>query len=121
MFECCTVSTEGAVNCHVMLPCQHVTCVHAHFSMLVFPQGTHSQAHAGLYTPPNGNTLASTLDSGPSGAVRTELVESLMRARFIETLRTHGTRGYCCRGRALLLWLWAWFFEASMLASCLHL
>lgn len=122
VFESCTVSREGAVNLSrdASLPARDL-CV------CTFLYACLSTGHslAGRCRPihsTKGNTLANTLDSGPSSVVRTELLESLMRARFMEALRTHRTCGHCCRGTAaLMVWLWAWFFQASILAFSLSL
>lgn len=56
VFDSCSVSREGAVNLSRDVTLQHVIYVPAHLSVLVFPQDTHPQAHAGPYTPPKGNT-----------------------------------------------------------------
>lgn len=103
VFDSCSVSREGAVNLSRDVTLQHVTYVSAHFSVLVFPQGhSFTGPCRPIHSTRGKHFLASTQNSGPSSGVRTELLESLVRARFIAALRTHRTYGYCCKVTAPL-------------------
>lgn len=89
--ESCTVSREGAVNlsCDTTLPARDLRVCTFLYACL--------STRTLIYRPMQAHTLHqrethfSTLGSDPSSGVRTELLESLVRARFIEAEELMGT------------------------------